>query len=404
VRQGAARVVLADTPMLPMPPPPPRSTDVHFHVPNQTIFKVLATAVVVWAILKLWPEVVFLSISLVLAIALNPFVEWMSRGRLPRSIGIGILAILTLLVLGAIGAFVLPPLGRQAADIAQDLPAFHANLQQRISPENAPLKKVVDELFLLPSSPEVAAELKKPRVWGRSAAYGLTTMILVLVTTLYLLLDGKRLYVWLLAYVPRAHREKMALTVPEVSKVVYAYVRGQFLTSLLFGIVAAIVLKLLGVPAVLPLAIFAAVCDVIPVVGIIVAIAPAVLLGLTVSPFAALGVLGFYGGYHLVETYVIVPRVYGKTLRLSTLTVLLALIVGATLGGILGAVLILPIVAAYPIIERIWLGNYLSQEVIEDHKALEKAHGTGSETAMDAVLQGEKPQTDAHVSQIPTSE
>lgn len=77
--------------------------------------------------------------------------------------------------------------------------------------------------------------------------------------------------------------------------------------------------------------------------------------------------------YHLFETYLIAPRVYGNLLRLPTLSVLLALIVGGTLQGILGAVLVLPLVAAYPIIERIWLKSYLSREVLADHKALAKA-------------------------------
>ena len=380
---------------------PPRPQDVYFHLPIQTILKVLGTAVLVWSALKLWPEVVFLSVSLVLAVALNPVVEWLSQHRIPRYVSTGMLALLTLIVLVAIVAFVLPPLGRQAAEIAENFPAFRANVEQRIPQDNWMMRKVVDQLFLLPSSPQVTAELNKPLVWGQTAASGLTTTFLVIVTTLYLLMDGKRLYAWLLAYVPRAHREKMAATVPEVSQVVYAYVRGQFVTSLLFGIFVAIVLKILKVPAVLPLAILAAVCDVIPVVGIILAIAPATLLALTVSPLAATLVMGLYLGYHLFETYVIVPRVYGNTLRLSTLTVLLALIVGATLGGILGAVMILPIVAAYPIIERIWLKDYLSHEVIDDHKALEKASETGSDRAVEAVLQGEKHAGDGPASHVP---
>lgn len=100
--------------------------------------------------------------------------------------------------------------------------------------------------------------------------------------------------------------------------------------------------------------------------------------------------VGLYLGYHIFETYFIVPRIYGNRLRLSTLTVLLALLIGGTLQGVLGAVLILPVVAAYPIIERIWLKNYLAPEVIADHKALAHAAETGNDEAIDTVLQGEK--------------
>jgi hypothetical protein len=129
---------------------------------------------------------------------------------------------------------------------------------------------------------------------------------------------------------------------------------------------------------------------VIPVVGIIVATMPAVLLAVTVSPATAGLVFSLYVFYHVVESYFIVPRVYGQRLRLSTLAVLLALMAGATLQGLIGAVVVLPLVAAYPIIERIWLASYLGSEVLKDHRALSTAHETGSEDVVEAVLQGEK--------------
>jgi hypothetical protein len=102
------------------------------------------------------------------------------------------------------------------------------------------------------------------------------------------------------------------------------------------------------------------------------------------------GVLFLYIVYHVVEAYVPVPRIHGRRLQLSTLAVLLALIVGGTLQGIVGAFLILPLVAAYPIIERIWLHDYLSSEVIHDHSALERAAVSGSDQAVDAVLKGQR--------------
>ena len=75
---------------------------------------------------------------------------------------------------------------------------------------------------------------------------------------------------------------------------------------------------------------------------------------------------------------------------MSTLSVLLALIIGGSLQGIIGAVIVLPLVAAYPIIERIWLRGYLAPEVIQDHSALARAAETGRDTAIDAVLNGQE--------------
>jgi predicted PurR-regulated permease PerM len=253
------------------------------------------------------------------------------------------------------------------------------------------LQRVVTEALQLPSSPEVQAWINRPMLWGRLAVGGIMRGLFVLILTFYLLVDGRRLYAWLLAFVPPQHRDKMARTVPEVSDVLYGYVRGQVITSVLFAVFAAVTLKAFNVPAVVPLAVLAGICDVIPVLGIIIAVLPATLLALSVSPFAALMVLCLFVAYHLFEAYYIVPRIYGKALRLSTLAVLLALVVGGTLQGILGAVLVLPVVAAYPIVERIWLANTLPRSVIREHKALQRALETGNEAAVDAVLDPNKP-------------
>ena len=365
----------------------PRHFDVH--IPTKTILKVLAWLFLVSVVLKLWPELVYLSLSLLLAVALAPLVERMCRLRLSRSVSVALLGLLMLGIAGLLVAFVLPPLVRQGADVAANFPAFRERAQQHL-PENPLVKQLIRQLLVLPSNPEVAHQLNKPLMWGQMALSGVATTFVVLIIALYLVLDGRRLYAWLLAYVPRRHREKMALTVPEVSAVVFGYVRGQVLTSVLFAVFTAVVLTILKVPAAAPLALLAAICDIIPVVGIVVATLPAALLALTVSPTAAAFVVGLYAAYHLLEAYVIVPRVYGKSMRLTTLGVLLALIVGGALQGIIGAVLVLPLVAAYPIIERIWLKEYLAPEVIQDHSALARAAETGRETAIDAVLNGEE--------------
>ena len=102
------------------------------------------------------------------------------------------------------------------------------------------------------------------------------------------------------------------------------------------------------VPAALLLALLAGILDFVPVVGFFVSATPAILLGLTVSPMVALGVALFYAAYNLVENYYIQPKVYGHELQLSDLAVISAFLVGSTLGGVLGALVALPIAAVYP--------------------------------------------------------
>jgi predicted PurR-regulated permease PerM len=364
--------------------------DLHIHLPTRTVVKVLLTLIIAWAGLRLWPQFVLLLISLLIAVALHPVVTALERRGLGRGAVVGLMTLVMCAAAALLIFVVFTSLAEQLSKLVQDFPALRDRVDQRLPAHYPTLKRVVREIFALPSSPEIAAQLKRPLALGTVALSGVVSVFFTLIVTIYLLLDGKRLYAWLIAYIPRVHRERMAITAEEVSGVVYAYVRGQAICSALFAVFAGIVLSLLGVPAVVPLAILAGLCDVIPVVGVILATVPAVLLALTVSPTTAAIVLACYFGYHIVESYFLVPRIYGQRLRLSTLAVLLALLVGTTLQGLIGAVLVLPLVAAYPIIERIWLASYLAPDAVKDHSALAKSDGETHEAVVEAVLQGEK--------------
>jgi predicted PurR-regulated permease PerM len=372
------------------PEPKRERLDVHFHLPVGTIVKVLVAALITWVGMRLSSEFILLAVSIILAVALHPLVVRMEKRGTSRGLVIALMAGAMVVTAVFLVSFVFSALADQVTRLAHDFPSFRGRIEAQLPLQQPMVKKVVSELFALPYSAEVAAMLKRPLALGTSAVSGVMAIFFTLILTLYFLLDGRRLYAWLLAYIPRKHRDKMAVTVDEVSEVVYAYVRGQVITSALFFAFVAIVLHIFRVPAAFPLAMLAGFCDVIPVVGIIIATVPAVLLALTVSPMAALAVFICYAVYHLVESYFIVPKIYGQRLRLSTLAVLLALVAGNTLAGLIGAVLVLPLVAAYPIVERIWLARYLNPEVIRDHKALAKSAETGSETAVEAVLHGHK--------------
>ena len=362
-----------------------------------TILKLIGSGFGLWAVWLLWPEFLLFLIAILLAVTLHPAVAWLERKRIARGVSVIVIASSTLALLALFVVFLLPPLTAQMTHLFQDIPAFQARILERIPARYPVVQAVIRETFALSAAPKTITLFERSFAWGQSAVSGLVTAAIVFVLTLYLLLDGKSLYAWLLAFVPRTYREKVATTMDEVSDVVHAYVSDQLLVALLFAIFVAILLTILGVPAAVPLAVIAGVCDVIPVLGILIATAPAVLLALAVSPATAAVVAVAYLGYHLVETYFILPRIYGNKLKISTLAVLLALFVGGKLQGMLGALLVLPLVAAYPIIERHWLGGLLHARVLTDHKALAKAAESGSDVAIDTVISGEKHASEGFV-------
>ena len=361
-----------------------------FTVPWATIGKLLIAALLVWVFLKLWLPFLMFLIAVLIAVTLNPAVAWLERRNLSHGVSVAIVALVLIVGILFFVIAVLPPLAGQILRLGENFPQYRSRVESHVPVDQPFLREIVTEIFELPNAPEVKAWLERPLLWGKIAVGVVAVTFFLYVLAVYLLLDGKRVYAWLLAYVPRRYRSRMARTIPQVSDVVFAYVGGQIVTSILCTLVTLGVLVAFKVPAALPLALLAGVADAIPIIGVVISTVPAVLMALTVSPVAAGGVLLVYILYHVLETYVIVPRIYGRRLQLSTLAVLLALVVGGTLQGILGAILVLPLVAAYPIIERIWLHDYLSDEVLRDHAALERAAESGSDTAVQAILQGHK--------------
>jgi predicted PurR-regulated permease PerM len=147
-----------------------------------------------------------------------------------------------------------------------------------------------------------------------------------------------------------------------------SYVIGQSIVSGLFATFAGIVLSLFHVPVALLLAILAGALDVIPVIGITVSLILAGTAALAVSTTTALAVVSLYGAYHIAENYFILPKVYGNKLRLSGLAVILSILIGGFLAGAIGAVAALPLAAAYPAFEQLWLREELEPEVVKDHQ------------------------------------
>ncbi len=354
------------------------------HIPLKTVFTVALGLALLWAAWKLHFFLGLFALALLGALTLAPAMRWLERRKVPHFAAVLCLA----LALGGAGfglwQLIVPPLTDQLGQFGQTFEQAQQRLERHPTRSQL-LQRMVREAREFPKSDEGKALLQKRWSYGYMALEAVTSVLIVLVLMLYLLLDGKRLYAWLLSYVPRAHRRKVGVTAEEVGVVVRAYVRGQLITSAAAGLCMYVALTVLGVPAAVPLALFAALMDVLPVLGIIATAAPAALIALAVSPSAAVAIIVVLLAYHAVENYLLIPWVYGKQLRLSTLSVLLAFLAGGILAGAFGAVLALPIVAAYPIIERHWLAGYLADETVEEHARMDSKSEEQVKRAIDEV-------------------
>lgn len=184
---------------------------------------------------------------------------------------------------------------------------------------------------------------------------GLTRLgstLIVVVLTIYLLADLPRVRAGLYRLAPDSRRPRVILIGDEIIAKVGAYVLGNLAISIISGAVTVIWLLTFGVPYALLLGLFVAILDLVPVVGSTIGGIVASLVALTVSPLTALLTAGFYVLYRLVEDYLLVPRIIGRVMKVPALLTVIAVLLGAGLLGIIGALVAIPLAAALLLVLR----------------------------------------------------
>jgi predicted PurR-regulated permease PerM len=163
---------------------------------------------------------------------------------------------------------------------------------------------------------------------------------------LYFLIDRDRLRGTLFSLLPRDYHLRLSRVLLSLQIIVGGYIRGQMITSALMAVFTFALLSVFGIRNALALAIFAGLANVLPYVGVVLATLPVVIAAAPHGLVVVGVVLGAMLAYQELESRFIVPHVYGKALRLPSSIVLVALLVGGTLMGVVGALLALPVAAA----------------------------------------------------------
>lgn len=181
-------------------------------------------------------------------------------------------------------------------------------------------------------------------------AFVIFSIFTTIFLTFFLMYDFERLFELCLHIVPGRERGKIKELLEEVARVIGKYIRGNLLISLICGTVLFIGLTILHVPFALPLSIFAAIIDLLPLVGGTIGAIPAIIIAFGVSPITGILVIILHLVYQEAENAVLSPVIYNKALALYPSIIFLSVLLGASLFGILGAFLALPIAASIPAI------------------------------------------------------
>jgi predicted PurR-regulated permease PerM len=260
----------------------------------------------------------------------------------------------------------IPSIVAQAASLFEREPIFRADLANRLSHYHlsAPFADWLRNLrYGAPGNTVGATAFAYSIRLFEIAAYGMSAMFLAL----YMMIDRNRLRGGLFALVPRSHHIRLSRIMLNLETIVGAYIRGQVVTSLLMGAFTFVLLTACGVQNAMALSVFASIADILPYIGGILAVGPAVLAALGHSPMAAGIVLVLMLAYQEFESRVIIPKVYGQALLLPSSVVFFSLMAGGALMGILGAVIALPIAATIMmLIEELRIDLPGEQEQVAD--------------------------------------
>jgi predicted PurR-regulated permease PerM len=335
-------------------------------IPCRTLLKAAAAVAIVWLWLQLVKVVLVLVVATLLAVTLNPIVVWFERRGMSRGGATALVGSIFLVTLVGFVWFTWASLSEQVRYVTSH---FHEIVDQALARVPSWARAAIETQNTAEAQARVADYALRI---GQSAGYALGVCALGFILTLYLLVEGQSTRDWLVAFAPREQRPRIERTLAESERVIFGYVAGNVITSVIAAVSSFIVLSALKVPAALLLAVLAGVSDFVPVVGFVLTAIPTILMALTVSGKTALIVTAFYIGYNAVETYVISPWAYGGRLKLSNFAVLLAFIVGGTVAGMIGALIVLPFAALYPSIEKIWLRDTLPDETVAEHRELEE--------------------------------
>ncbi|MBC7428801.1 MAG: AI-2E family transporter [Bacteriovorax sp.] len=330
-------------------------------IPFKTYTGIFLALLISFLIIVLRFELLLLFIAIIIAMTLYSTEIFFAKKGVSAKISTPIIICLYIGVFIAIVFWIIPAVVGQMMDLMGHFTQIKSQLVTKASANV--IEKNIREL--MNGSPEILASAKNYlATLGKQTLGGVLDIGILFIVSLYMFLDGPRTYKWCRAHFSPSVQMRLNKTVEEIQPIMTAYVFGQVTTSTLAAVVTFITASILHIPAAMTLAFLAAIFDIIPAIGLIMLIISASMLALAVSGKAAVTITLVLVAYNLFESYILTPYIYGRRMKLSPLVVLLSLILAGTIAGVAGMVAILPIVATYSTIEKLWMHFDVNEESV----------------------------------------
>jgi predicted PurR-regulated permease PerM len=316
----------------------------------------VGVAIALWVVWISRRVLVWTFVALFLALALNPAVEALQRhGVRRRGAAAGVVYLAVVVVIAGLAALIIPTLVQQVTDLINAAPGYVRDLTAGRGPFGfLETKYHVVERVQRAVDSRGASTLSGGASAALDVTRGVVTFVAAVVTvaflTFFMLLEGPQWVERLLGAMPARSQPRWRRVGEAIYRLVGGYVTGNLLISAIAGGATTVVLLALGIPYALALGLIVAILDLIPLAGATLGAVLVTLVALTISVTDAVIVLVFFVVYQQLENHLLQPLVYGRTVQLSPLIILVSVLIGAEVAGVIGALSAIPVAGTIQIL------------------------------------------------------
>ncbi|MFA6304987.1 MAG: AI-2E family transporter [Patescibacteria group bacterium] len=335
------------------------------NISTGTLIKILIFLAIISFLFLIKEVLLILLVALILTAAFNPSVDWLHKHRIPRGLGILIIYAVFFATLSTAFILIIPPISREVTQLSENFPFYYEKISASFQSFSSISKSTATEQVqnglntLGQNLPQALSNVASTifDVFG-----GLFSAILVLVITFYLIVQEEAMKGFIKLLTPDKIQPYLVRMLNQIQLKMGLWLRGQIILSLVIFTMVFIGLTILGVPYALVLAFLAGLLEVVPFIGPLVAAIPAVFFAFMQSPIMGISVIILFVVVQQLENNLIVPKIMSKAVDLNPLVVILAVLVGAKLGGIIGALLAVPVAAGLSVFIRDFMDKRMEEE------------------------------------------
>ncbi|HAI74234.1 MAG TPA: hypothetical protein DCS28_02475 [Candidatus Moranbacteria bacterium] len=319
-------------------------------ISTRIIFEIIFILLAFWLLYLVLDVIALIFIAVIIVSAMDPLVDWLQKKKIPRAVAaLGLFLALFLLV-GLAVSFLVPPIVAQFQDFSQNFSQYfqageislaHWKDFFQAKQINFNLQQIADNFS------GALTDLSK-NIFSTTVGVfsGIISTVVVFSLAFYMSVEEDGIRKFIISVFPDKYKNYAADLSFRIKDKIGKWMLGQLLLMFIIFAIDAVGLYLVGVPYALILGIFAGIMEIVPYVGPIISAIPGVALGFMISPTTGFLALLVYLISQQLENHVIVPQVMKKAVGLNPIATIIALLVGARLGGVMGAILSVPVATA----------------------------------------------------------